>query len=316
MTREIPFTAPFKKTLLAASVSAALFGSAQVHAVILDATAQYALPGDSLADSDAATDPSSVSATVDQYGGSTGTASARGAGDDTGWMYSRAGGSGYWTSRASIQQSLSVTNTTGVSQSYSFDFLINRGSLSAFFRGAPDTGEFAEAGNEVSIRLNGTTLFMSSALLRNDAAGVTQTTGGTVLGTYTPGSDFYNWGVYSDTLDLGVFSAGDSFTLTYEIVTFSAGLDDGFDCSAGYGDYGFGDELPQLNAQPGGSRCYNNDGYSQFGDPNSLNASPAFLASNLQSTAANVPAPSALFLMGSGVAGLAFSRRRRNRKTA
>lgn len=151
--------------------------------------------------------------------------SARAAANQDGWLYSTAYGDNTFKSISHVQQSLTITNDTGVDQNYSFDFTILAGSLDAW---GPydqfDDNEFVAAGNLVSISLDGVELFGSAALLVADNTGVDLQTDGAVLGSYTANAGYYDWDALSDTLDLGVLAAGESFTLTYDIVTAAAGI--------------------------------------------------------------------------------------------
>jgi len=235
-------------------------------------------------------------------------ASAEAAANQDGWMYSIAGGSNTFKSVSHVQQSLTITNNTAVDQNYSFDFTILNGSLSA--NGSPVdsfTGvEFAAAGNLVSISLDGVELFGSAALLVVDSTGADFLTAGEILGNYTADSLTYYWGERSDTLDLGVLAAGESFTLTYDIVTAATGIYH-FDGSSACNYGGSSDAV-----FAGGERCFfdQSGAYSLFGDPNGVGQSP--IAGNVQGTPVmSVPEPSLWLLMGTGLFGFAVARRRK-----
>ena len=235
-------------------------------------------------------------------------ASAEATANQDGWMYSTAGGSNTFKSVSHVQQLLTITNNTAVDQNYSFDFTILNGSLSA--NGSPVdsfTGvEFAAAGNLVSIALDGVELFGSAALLVVDNSGVDFQAAGEVLGNYTADSLTYYWGERSGTLDLGVLAAGESFTLTYDIVTAATGIyryDASNTCNYG----GSSDAV-----FTGGERCFfdQSGAYSQFGDPNGVGQSP--IAGNVHGTPVmSVPEPSLWLLMGTGLFGFAVARRRK-----
>ena len=230
--------------------------------------------------------------------------SARAAANQDGWMYSTAYGENTFKSISHVQQSLTITNDTGVDQNYSFDFTILNGSLGAW--GSYDQfadDEFIAAGNLVSISLDGVELFGSAALLVADNTGVDLQTDGAVLGSYTANADYYGWDALSDTLDLGVLAAGESFTLTYDIVTAAAGIfapSDSENCGGDDIDYGEG--------------CYDwASAYSQFGDPNGVHGSP--IAGNVHgSPVMSVPEPSLWLLMGTGLFGFAVARQRKAAK--
>jgi len=220
-------------------------------------------------------------------------------------MYSTAYGENTFKSISHVQQSLTITNDTGVDQNYSFDFTILADSMDVwgpFDQFADD--EVVAAGNLVSISLDGVELFGSAALLVADNTGVDLQTDGDVLGSYTANAGYYYWDALSDTLDLGVLAAGESFTLTYDIVTAAAGIftptGNGY-CGDGYWD-------DYVESEEG---CYDwASAYSQFGDPNGVGQSP--IAGNVHGTPVmSVPEPSLWLLMGTGLFGFAVARRRK-----
>ncbi|NOX76201.1 MAG: PEP-CTERM sorting domain-containing protein [Gammaproteobacteria bacterium] len=300
--------APFEKSALSTAIwlgLAAIAPSAQ--AVVLNADATATVGGSTISETDVGSTAVSASAFA---GGTVGVASSAGRGNDSGRTYSRAGGSGIFSAQGRIQQSMTFTNTSGVTQNYFFDFTINRGSLSAY-DSAGLSGDFVLAGNDVAITLDGDTLFTSSASLLNDDNGVNLSMAGTILGSYAPGSEYYAWGPYTGTLSLGAFDAGQVFTLEYDILTFSSSDTLWQNCGDdGYGSDGYGNV-----SEVGGGGCRTSSGKSQFGDPNSVSSSPIFSPTNVIGVpTTSVPEPGTLFLMGGGVLGLAFARRRKQRK--
>ncbi len=312
--RRIKRTAPFEKSALSVAICLGLAAMApNAQAVQLNADATVTVDGSTTSDTDSGT----VSVNASAYGfGVLGTANSAGRGNDSGWMYSRAGGNGIFSAQGYIQQSVTFTNTSGIAQNYFFDFTINRGSLSAYdYAGL--NGDFIQAGNDVAITLNGTAIFTSTANLRNDDSGANLVTTGTVLGSYSSGSESYFWGPYTDTLDLGVFGAGETFTLEYDILTFADGDIVNRVCdNDGYGGYGeVGNGYGEVIGDDGYGLCDMSYARSQFGDPNNINSIPAFTGVTFTGVpTTSVPEPGTLFLMGSGVLGLAFARRRKQRQ--
>lgn len=306
--KNIPWVAPFPKSALSAAVCLGLVVAASnAQAMVLTAEATVALPL-SAPVTESEIDPSYVSVYVGDYGAS-GDAYASAWGDDSGDMFARSSGGGSFDADSSIRQSVEFTNTTATAQNYSFDFTINNGSLSAYDYNTLAVGEYVQAANDVAIMLNGVDIFTSQATLMLTDSGTTLTTGGIELGTYTTNSDYYSWGTYTGTLDLGIFNPGESFLLEYDILTSAdSNISSSFGCeSEGYGDFGNGDWIGEEF-----SFCYSNYGASRFGDPNSINGMPI---SPLTVTSVSVPEPGMLFLLAGGVAGLAFAGRKRARKS-
>jgi len=301
---------PFKKNVLFAAVCLGLVTMASsAQAVVLNAEATINLQTYGAPYTEG--DTNSVYASMGLYDAdASGASYAAGRGNDNGWMYSYAGGEGYFDSQGRIQQTVEFTNDSGVAQNYSFDFTINFGSLSAYNYEPLTGGDFVRSGNNVAIRLDGVDLFTSEAELMNNDSGTTLSTDGVLLGSYASGSNSYSWGEYTGVLDLGVFNPGESFFLEYDIVTFSSGnVAAAGSCSDGeWGGDGFGEEF--------GYGCYYPTyGYSQFGDPNGISGMPISNTTVTSSAVHAVPEPGLLLLLCGGVAGLAFSGRKRARKS-
>ncbi len=303
------WAAPFQKNALSAAVCLGLIVAASnAQAAVLTAGAAVDLQTAATV-STTATDPAWVS--VGEYeSDATGQGFASGSGSDDGFMFSRASGDGFFSAEGYIQQTVEFTNTSGIAQNYFFDFTINNGALSTYNYVPLLAGEYVQAGNTVAIQLNGADIYTSNATLLTDDTGSSLTTTGSVLGSYTAGSDYYSWGTYSGTLDLGVFNPGESFLLEYDIFTFADSNVDRLD--SGYGECGYGgwggDEL-WLVEECGG--WFVTSAGSRFGDPNGISGMPI---NPTTVTSTSVPEPGLLFLLGGGVAGLAFARRNRARK--
>ena len=304
---------PFNKNILSTAVCMGLVAmSPNVQAVTLNANTSATSGTSTDMQADTQTNYVNVYSSAFDTAGSGGYSTA--AGNDSGWMYSSAGGSNTFLSTSNIQQVVNFTNTSAFAQSYAFDFTINFGSLTASNYAPTGLGEFVTASNKVSIKLNGVEIFNSEATLTTDDTGTSSlTTVGTVLGTYSAGSDYYSWSPFSDTLDLGVFGVGESFTLEYDIFTF-ANSNGSPNASCGgygfYGDYGYGVDIIAFGGE---GFCDRTSAYAQFGDPNGLSSTP-INSSTVTSQPASVPEESSFLLFGAGLAGLAFSRRRRSRK--
>ncbi len=292
--------APFERNALSAAVCLGLtLISPNIQAVTFNADTSADLLNGSPAVTDSQTNPSSVVSSSSQLS-STGDSFSIAKGDDTGRIYTRAEGQGTFSSVARIQQVVNFTNTSAFAQSYAFDYMINPGSLVNADYSILNIGDFISTSNTVSIKLDGTEIFNSEATLRTigTASSVVNSsslaTNGAVLGTYTSNAGFYGWTAFSGTLDLGIFNPNQSFTIEYDITTYASSNLKTSTCST-LGD-GYG--------------CAK----SQFGDPNSISGTPIDNTTVTGTQVSSVPEAGALLLFGTGLAGLAFTRRRKARK--
>jgi len=306
----------FKKQHIAIAVSAGLFvlaGNAQ--ALTLNADAAVTLPGSATVTVEDLNQSTAANAYLYESDAATGNnGRAAGKGRDDGWMYSFAGGSGAFDAQGHIQQVIDFTNTTGVAQQYTYDFTINFGYIEATYDGIFGAGEFVEAGNNISITLDGIDKFTSGATITNNGSGISLVKSGTALSTAGASGGFYSWDTYIGSIDLGVFDAGESFQLEYDITTFASSNISGQVCDFRdeeidfrFTEAEFGDGLEVLES------CVTNYAYSHFGDPNfiaGIPQSPAGLGGVITAQpAATVPVPGTLLLLGGGVFGLLLARR-------
>lgn len=189
--------------------------------------------------------------------------------------------------RAKASFGESVTNTTGATQDYFFDFNVfgPRLEIADFAFGADATVQYS-----IEVLLNGLPIWDSAATLVGSGNGFTLTQSGTDLGATffcvgaacnetSPGSRFgFSFGDFSGQLALGPVADGSSFTL--ETIMNAS-----------------------VTALP-----FELGGLALIGDPNSIGSTPG--VSGSVSTGV-IPVPAAVWLFGSGLIGLIGVARRK-----
>jgi hypothetical protein len=280
----------------ASLIVAAMVGFGAQAAPFLETTAVYAVGGATVTtDSASGPPPSTISSVVTITDGFTvdfsGDANARavstsGAGAVLADGVFASGESNFELAAGAIFGE-TVTNNTGVTQDYFFDFNVlgPRLEIADFVFGPDATIQYA-----IEIQVNGATIWDSAAVLFGGGTGFALTQTGTDLGASffclnagcteaSPGSRFgYTFGAFSDRLSLGAFADGDSFTLQ---TTMAVSVD----------------ALP-----------FEFGGLASIGDPNSIGATPGVSGAV---SAGVVPVPAAVWLFGSGLLGLIAVARRR-----
>lgn len=180
-----------------------------------------------------------------------------------------------------------VTNTTGATQDYFFDFNVVGPLLEIddYVFGPVATIQY-----DITIELDGAPIWSSAAALVGGQPGFTLTQTGTDLGATffclsagcteaTPGNRFgYTFGDFSDRLSLGAFADGASFTLETIL-----------DVSVSSPPFEMG-------------------GLALIGDPSNIGTAPGVSGSV---SVGVIPVPAAVWLFGSGLLGLVGLARRK-----
>jgi len=217
--------------------------------------------------------------------------------DTGGDLYAFADGGGRdYNGMGTATWSETFTNTSGADVEYTLDFWVSGGFLdvwSDYF----DTGESVNASYMIDIDLSGSSIWSSEATLTMDGSGASFSESGTSLNgmlnidTYY---SWYDWDSYADSIGLGTYADGESFTLTYSLGVRSWGDVDGMF----YDDYGMMDEMGYYYGEYGVGGSMAN-----IGDPLSI--------SGISVTSAPVPEPATIFLLGSGLFGMIGLRKKK-----
>ena len=228
---------------------------------------------------------------------------------------SRADGMADGTAYASFLTT--IVNDTGVAQSYSLSFHIYGGYIEAMLNSGATLvdPESLLASYGASVKVNGNSVFESSATIARDTGGIVLTKSGADLNPGDDGSDgSYSWGGAYYTIDLGVVAAGDSIAVLAE-VDDTAFADVGsydFGGGSGYGGCGYGSAeataIGTFAATTGD--CFKGYASAFYGDPSELTGQP-FPGFNITGTPRGIPEPATLALaaLALGAAGAAGRRR-------
>ena len=262
----------------------------------LAANPNFGIPSD-ISDSQNQSNNSGASVNVGTgYGNGVGAAGASAYADALGVIGTRAGGvEQVFNASSSASSATTVTNNTSGDMHYSYTLNVPFSSVGMYANwfGAGDT---FTASNQFSVSLNGNTIWGSSASLNMTSTGVNLMTSGETLPwistifTVGTNSNHFNGGGrlelsnFTLQLDLGVWGAGQSFTLDYNIFS-SVAVNAPLSC---------------------GYECFNIEAY--IGDPTGSFGVP-ILGDIIGSP---VPVPGAIWLLGSGLLGLAGVTRRRS----
>lgn len=318
---------PSQKRPLVGLVAAACLGlsfAAQASVVsTLNAYTSASADGAAASTDNQGPDNASVSSWSSQNATSSAYASAFGvnySGGGTRYAAS-ASGTGTFSSQATFTKTLTITNNESYAQIYDLSYYIYGGSLSVgnWWWGNPGTGDTGSASlnfrifdvNDVSNPL----LSRNATLtLNSDTTNSFSSSG--FIANYTPGDNYVWTNSETGTKSLGVLAAGASKTISYELIAETTGnyhfVGNNNCCyECGYGDgYGYGDIMPTSVINECGYGA--GSSYAFLGDPDGINGQgqPGLLNVTGQRYNA-VPLPNSLALIGIGLAGLGFARRRK-----
>lgn len=220
---------------------------------------------------------------------STNSSLAQAWGNSQGRYLAYVNGFGKFSSYASFQNTLTLTNTNTYATDYRVNFYFGPGSLYAYSDGQSGSG-FAKY--DLEIKKNGSeVLFASMASLDSNKV---LTRSGVVLNGALQTVYQYEWGGTELSLDLGEIDIGESVIINLKLVT-SAFADFGFTTTDEHGNYSIGQASASL-------------GESFTKDENALPSSLGFIG--VIEAQHTIPLPGSLALIGIGIAGLGFSKRR------
>lgn len=152
-------------------------------------------------------------------------------GDVSGNFGSRVSGDGYYDITGLFTYKDTFVNPSSVPSPATFTFTIIPGELSAYLSPSytPTAGQALSALYEIDIRLNGTSIWDSSANLQYDGGTNTfsfaddpvNSLGGTLNTTAT--SSIYSFGPVTQTISLGTFAPGETKLFEYDLKTIATG---------------------------------------------------------------------------------------------
>lgn len=220
---QVPCALPLKTLSLSVALAMAL---TTAQAASLEADSRYALNNGT-----AITQSATGAFSVDLYesaggwGGEGGTSSAflhtyGYAGGDFG---SRTTGYGVYDVTGVFRLTDTITNTASTTQRATFSFYITPGALQSFVQSTLVGDEYLSSSISFNVRADGNTIWSSSAQLRTTGTGTTFSQSGADIYVQTDATR-YRVGGTAQSLDLGLLGAGESVTISYEIVANAQGV--------------------------------------------------------------------------------------------
>lgn len=222
----------------------------------------------------------------------------------------RAYGNGIFEGWSSFKKTLTIVNDSLFSQSYNLSYYIYGGSLSVggwgYTHASGDTGLASVA---YSISDGATNLLMrkASVSLASDGSYITDVAGLTAhddsMGAIWTETEY-------NTIDLGVLAAGQSKTITYELISTALGnYTLGSGCGGGWGTaLASSDDNMEIETLSFSECGYGGASSAGLGDPDGVTSGPQLMTVSSQQVN-TVPLPGTLSLFGVALVGLGMSRR-------
>jgi hypothetical protein len=145
-------------------------------------------------------------------------------GSTSGNFGSRSSGAGVYDVTGGFKIVETITNNGSTAANAAFNFYITPGYLTNTVLAPFALGEFVATGISFNLKVNGATLWSSSASLTSNANGTTfSSSGSDITSLFTGGGTNYVVNGANKSIDLGVLDVGQMLELSYELTTFAKG---------------------------------------------------------------------------------------------